>query len=246
MAGGLGADPGGAYTKAGDNMTTSLLGLLAWPSALAEDDISSTKHNLSTTGMGDIHLTVSPGNGKDQICVFCHTPHHADTTVGVVLWNRRVDTHGYTMYDSGTIDMPIAAQPQTISLACLSCHDGTIAFDALRNGPGAGDYNGNAWARGWTFRDGENKMPYGSYARIGQDLSDDHPISVTYDTWADPAFYDQGSVESAGLRFYSDPSRTRRDQLECGTCHNPHTEDYEPFLRMDNGQSALCLTCHIK
>ena len=29
--------------------------------ALAADDISLTKHNLSTTGTGDIHLTVSPG-----------------------------------------------------------------------------------------------------------------------------------------------------------------------------------------
>lgn len=215
-------------------------------SSFAVDDIAATKHNLSTSGTGDIHLTTSPGTGKDQICVFCHTPHHADATVGVVLWNRAVNTTGYTMYDSGTIDMTIAAQPQTISMACLSCHDGTIAFDALRNGPGPDDYNGNAWARGWTFNNGDNVMPTTSHGYLAQDLSNDHPVSVTFDNTLDTAFYDQTTIETAGLRFYYDPTKTTRDQVECATCHNPHSADYEPFLRLDNDQSALCKTCHIK
>lgn len=222
--------------------------LLAPTTAFAADNITATKHNLSTSGTGDIHLSASPGAGKDQICVFCHTPHHADTDVGVVLWNRKVNTSGYTMYDSGTIEMTIAAQPQTISMACLSCHDGTIAFDALRNGPGAGDYNGNAWARGWSFQNGVNKMPSTSHGYLTQDLTNDHPVSVTFDETKDTAFYDKPTIETGGLRFYYAPSVTTGDpdQVECGTCHNPHSADYAPFLRKDNTGSALCLTCHIK
>ncbi|MFZ5477446.1 MAG: cytochrome c3 family protein [Myxococcota bacterium] len=218
--------------------------------ALAADDIASTKHNLSTTGTGDIHITAAPDGDseKDQICVFCHTPHHASTDVGVVLWNRKVNTTGYTMYDSGTIDMTIAAQPQTISMACLSCHDGMIAFDALRNGPGPDDYNGNAWARGWTFNGSVNKMPTTSHGYLTQDLTNDHPVSVTFDNTADTMFYSTAAIESDGLRFYYAPgvSTGTPDQVECGTCHNPHTITYDPFLRLSNQGSNLCLTCHIK
>lgn len=216
--------------------------------ALAADDIAATKHNLSTTGTGTVHLSAAPGGDteKDQICVFCHTPHHGDTTVGVALWNRDINTTGYTMYDSATIDMTIAAQPQGVSLACLSCHDGTIAFDALLNGPGSGDYNGNAWARGWTWTGGRNKMPANSAALLTQDLTNDHPVSVTYDITADTAFHSQASVETAGLKFYDNAAGTSTDQVECATCHNPHSAEFPPFLRMSNSGSQLCLTCHIK
>lgn len=222
--------------------------LLAPATALAVDDISSTKHNLSTTGTGNYHLTAAPGGDseKDQICVFCHTPHHANTTVGVALWNRRVNTSGYTMYDSATIQMTIAAQPQTVSMACLSCHDGTIAFDALRNGPGPGDYNANAPARGWTFQNNVNKMPSTSSAYLAQDLSNDHPVSVTFDNTADTAFYDISTVEAGSLKFYYDPADSSKDQVECATCHNPHSAEFPPFLRKSNAASAICLTCHIK
>ncbi len=212
--------------------------------ALAADDISSTKHNLSTSGTGSIKLASAPGadTDKDQLCSFCHTPHFGDASVGVVLWNRSVNTSGYTMYSSSSIDMTIASQPQGVSLACLSCHDGTIAFDNLRNGPGAGDYNGNTWSRGWSWTSNVNKMSGSASANVGQDLSNDHPVSVTYDNTADTAFYSATAVTSAGLRLYGSGG----NQVECGSCHNPHNNTYAPFLRINNQGSALCLTCHVK
>lgn len=222
--------------------------MVASGAAFAADDIANTKHNLSTSGSGAFGLTAAPdGNAeKDQICAFCHTPHHGDQSVEVVLWNRKVNTTGYTMYDSGSIDMTIASQPQTVSLACLSCHDGTIAFDALRNGPGAGDYNGNVFARGWTFKNAANNITTSDHAYLSQDLSDDHPVSVTFSNTADTAFYDQATIEATGLRFFAPPGGGTANQVECATCHNPHSADNEPFLRMSNAGSALCLTCHIK
>jgi predicted CXXCH cytochrome family protein len=224
--------------------TIVALALLALPGTiLAVDDVANTVHNLSTSGT-EIHTS----DGTDQVCVFCHTPHGA-VSGDAPLWNRLVNTSGYTMYTSATIDMTIASQPQGVSQACLSCHDGTIAFDALINGPGAGDYDPTGASRGWTFLDvatplGGNRMPAGEIVNLGQDLSNDHPISVTYDNsvTGDTAFNASSSVTGAGLVLYGSST----NQVECGSCHNPHDDTFGTFLRISNSGSALCTTCHIK
>ena len=35
-------------------------------------------------------------------------------------------------------------------------------------------------------------------------------------------------------------------EVECGSCHNPHNTSFPPFLRVSNSGSNLCKTCHIK
>ncbi len=181
-------------------------------SAFAVEDVSAGDHNLSA----DFTQT-------DEVCIFCHTPHNSDTTTGV-LWNRTTDSTGFTMYGSATIDMTIAGAPQGVSLACLSCHDGSIGFNEILNGPTLTPAK---------FMTGAENL--------GKDLSGDHPISVTYNTALDPGFHAIADVEAAGLKLYGSGS----DQVECGSCHNPH-ETTTKFLRMPNTASALCLTCHIK
>jgi hypothetical protein len=47
-----------------------LLGLAA--SAAAKSGIVDTRHNLSTSGPGEIRALT-----ETRICVFCHTPHNA-------------------------------------------------------------------------------------------------------------------------------------------------------------------------
>ena len=32
--------------------------------------------------------------------------------------------------------------------------------------------------------------------------------------------------------------------ITCGTCHDPHSNNISPFLRLDNSANALCLDCH--
>ena len=39
----------------------------------------------------------------------------------------------------------------------------------------------------------------GTAGYVSQDLSDDHPVSVTFDNTLDTAFYDQTAIEAAGL-----------------------------------------------
>lgn len=119
-----------------------------WPTpdvTLPAEDVRNTKHNFFTNQ--DVAYDTS---NTTEICVFCHTPHGGRTDVvggGAPLWNRALPTSTYTMYNSPNFDSansrigaPIA--PQGVSLACLSCHDGTVAIDALINAPGSGGFLG--------------------------------------------------------------------------------------------------------
>lgn len=143
--------------------------------------ITSTKHNLSTSGTFSNHLTA----GTDQICVFCHTPHGSNTSAPVPLWNKKIPTGAtYTLYSS--LNTPsLEGEVLTIgsvSMACLSCHDGTQAMDNMMNAPGAGGYNA-AGARPsgytWTGAPATGLLPSG-ITNLGADLTNDHPIGIEY------------------------------------------------------------------
>lgn len=157
----------------------------------AQAGIAATKHNLSPSSTAGNNKVTS---GTDEICVFCHTPHAADTTAPVPLWNKLLNTSSastYTTYatlNSSSIDgeiLPVGS----ISLACLSCHDGTQAMDNLINAPGSGGYDvtgGGATGLGYTWAgarvDGDGKLinASNSLAMLGTDLSNDHPIGIKY------------------------------------------------------------------
>ena len=196
-----------------------------WPNGTT---VVSTLHNLSYLAASD-SLGASALRDYGEVCVYCHTPHAGLTSAP--LWNRNPSAGPYQMYDavhSSTIDMVVDAQPTGVSMACLSCHDGTVGLDVIINVPNA--YTGPG-AVGTT-------MPVGQ-TNLGTDLRNDHPISVTYDNTADPQFQPPASVTGAGLVLYS-------GKVQCGSCHDPHTAANRPFLRMANTASVLCTTCHIK
>lgn len=220
----------------------------AWAQA---PGILGTKHNLSTSGTGAIHATT----GTAEVCVFCHTPHGADTAVAAPLWNRAINTSGgYTMYTSDTFDATADPQPTGVSLACLSCHDGTIAFDALRNLPGSGGFSATPVSAGWTFIGAAagNKMPAGSVADLGTDLTNDHPISMLYTSAKSPSStsgvndHATGFKDPDGTGAFTNGVRLYAGKVQCASCHDPHRSDTQTFLRASNDASALCLTCHRK
>ncbi len=223
------------------------------PSAAAQgypygSTVTDTFHNLRRAA------TAGPSSMRDlifdygEVCVYCHTPHNATTAVSAPLWNRSAPTGPYTMYSSPTIDMTIAASPQGVSLACLSCHDGTVALDAVVRPP-------RSWTAGTDLGGGRltqcqgchsGSSPAGGYNFSGlvvaTDLSNDHPISITYDTTRDSAFTTPTAGRVGSLPLYG----TGRNQVECGSCHNPHDNTNRTFLRVANTNSALCTACHIK
>lgn len=158
----------------------------------AQAGIANTKHNLSPSSAPG-NNSVAVGGGTDEICVFCHTPHAADTTAPVPLWNKRLNTGAtYTTYatlNSSSIDgeiLPVGS----ISLACLSCHDGAQAMDNLINAPGSGGYDvtgGGTNGLGYTWQGTRVDTATGrlinsttSLAMLGNDLSNDHPIGIKY------------------------------------------------------------------
>lgn len=200
--------------------------------------VEQTKHNFSSQ-------TYSPNAffyGTRQLCVFCHTTHNADLTLGT-LWNHE-DNPGqtYQMYNSPTMDMVQSAQPHDGSLVCLSCHDGTIAINSLNNLPGpagAGSYG----TPGGAALDGAGKLTSSSNAYIGTNLQDDHPVGITYDASKDPT----GFVAKTGVPT-NFPDKLLSDGLyvECSSCHDPHDNTNSNFLVVSNTDSNLCTKCHTK
>jgi len=118
--------------------------LAQWPTqVLPAEDVRNTKHNFFLNQ--DVAYTADQ---TTEVCVFCHTPHGgqpSSSVNSVPLWNRALpDGAGYTMYDSPNFDGKPSqtGQPIGVSLACLSCHDGSIGIDSLINAPGSGGYLG--------------------------------------------------------------------------------------------------------
>jgi hypothetical protein len=163
-------------------------------SGIALAGISNTKHNLSST---QTTATNNHTTSTGDICVFCHTPHGADISnpnSNPPLWNKALpSTASYQTYaalNSASIDGQILAVG-SVSVACLSCHDGTQAMDNIINAPGSGGYdstgggtNGRnfAWVGNTVSAEGIMTNPTGgiNVALMGTDLRNDHPIGIQY------------------------------------------------------------------
>jgi len=246
-----------------------LLGaLLAGPAGAERiSDIRNTRHNLSVTGPGPVKAV-----SETQVCVFCHTPHGGNNTPGAPLWNRSLENGAtYTPYLSSSINATdIAATPGGSSKLCLSCHDGTLAIGAVNVANGRTGVN---IAMSGTAADGT--MPPGQGALtgftrdLGVNLTNDHPISFTYDSalaltdgeLRDPATSPHIATRVPGTKPLV-PLET--DRLECVSCHDPHIRDSDPtlnikFLRLNRFQltppgggafdpagDIVCLACHDK
>lgn len=192
------------------------------------------------TIIGSAHDFSSRGWSPDsQICVACHTPHNADVSVVTApLWNHALTTKVFDLYDSPTFDGGATiTQPTGSSVLCLSCHDGTVAVDSF------GGNNGTVFMQ----------LP----KAVGADeLTNDHPISFTYDTnlaTTDGALYDPASTI---VTIGTDKTKTgpisdvmlANDQVQCASCHDVHNNFVQdhPLLRITKVGSELCLTCHDK
>jgi hypothetical protein len=236
-------------------------------------DVVNTKHNLSA--QSSLATRNVKASSEDEICVFCHTPHGANLEQGP-LWNRNLSSATYNTYNSGSLDATLEGvpldQPNGISKLCLSCHDGTIAIGSVRV------LNG-AMATGpisMTGAEIDGTMPAGNGAdtgftrRLGTDLTNDHPISFTYDSalvskdgeLRDPAVESNIGNRSPGV---SPHVPLDNGQVQCNSCHDPHIRDAtDPtksikFLRLNRFQKVspltttfdetndiICLACHDK
>ncbi len=259
--------------------------LVALPWAFADaarvSDVAGTVHNLSQNWLGD---GADPRNvvavSEQRICVFCHTPHAAELIPAAPLWNRKLSTATYNMYDSSSMDATKPAYPANASKLCLSCHDGTLAVGAVNVLNGTYDLDPLTPEINLQGTNG-NKIPDGmgsatGYTRnLGIDLSNDHPISIRYDTALaerDGELYDPQTSPHLGRRSPGVKpllplvvdSEDGEAKLECVSCHDPHLRDDSgediKFLRLNRFQSnaapsnenfnelndIICLGCHRK
>jgi predicted CXXCH cytochrome family protein len=149
--------------------------------------VKGSKHDLSSTGTG-LNIELSTSTSNTEVCVFCHTPHGANMTLGAPLWNKNAGTVDVaTPYATSTMDGLNAtgiSGTAAVSVACLSCHDGSQAMDMMMNKPGSGGAipGGSRLAGAVTATasmDVGGKMI--GITAIGSDgIANDHPIGVQY------------------------------------------------------------------
>ena len=231
--------------------TAVMAATMAWGAIVnaGNQNIRWTVHNLSSASpiKDDLHWV---NDDTDQICIYCHTPHHAQPAQP--LWNKVTPTQSFRMYTSSTTLSSAAKgaeRPGPESLLCLSCHDGRTAINVLHNSSagvddgtgkkklafGGIDYDPTAppeisgipmnidtMTPTNIYRSNLGKTSDNRFA--GDNLMDDHPISFSYVS----AQIEEGNTElhpieharSNGLRFFG----PNRDQLECSSCHDPHMD----------------------
>lgn len=152
-----------------------LLGLVLF-SGMAQAVVLGSRHDLGQGGQAQQTTTATT-----EVCVFCHTPHGAQTNASVPLWNKQLaqPAGGYTRYstlNTSTLD-GTEAPVGSVSLACLACHDGTQAMDVVINAPGRGGYNA---AGAQLDAAAVGPMTGAPVPMLGTDLTNDHPISIQY------------------------------------------------------------------
>lgn len=190
---------------------------------------------FSQTMVGTSHdFSGDTWNATGEICIVCHTPHNAITSVAEApLWNHQVTAvTNYALYASSTTNATIG-QPDASSKLCLSCHDGTVAME-----------NFGATNNGTHFMTGPSL--------VGTSLANDHPVSFTYDAalattdgglW-DPATHPSG-IPGSGGTIATD--MLIGGKMQCASCHDVHNSGgVSSLLLKSNAVSALCLTCHKK
>jgi Doubled CXXCH motif (Paired_CXXCH_1) len=235
-------------------------------------DVRNTPHNLSAQGPGSVRAAAG---GTTEVCVFCHTPHGATqadasgTPLRAPLWNRRVpDGSTYTPYTSSSLDAQsildgLNATPGGSSKLCLSCHDGTLAIGNVNvlNGNANASIAMQGTGAGGTMPPGQG-VTSGFTRFLGTDLSNDHPISLTYNSAlaardgelntvdAQQRWPANGSVLGVRASGYKpllplEPTgNAGQGQIQCATCHDPHLRELDTskgsakFLRAQRFQES--------
>ena len=269
--------------------------------------ITNTRHNLTQSPIGSGAVNMNPyRNEYGEVCVYCHTPHGANVNIDLPLWNRTYNALSYTTYDNlNTSSLTqTVTQPGINSLACLSCHDGTLGGDSIINMPGSGNYDAGQQSTqsnsflsdNWTNASGPDASVHVGLAGAdtpaseatgclachstdagivgagatdfkifvtGTDLTNDHPVGISLPTQRVGIDFNDPAVKQTGIAFFDLDADSHADsdeirfydtgegyEVECASCHDPHgvrgpgNAIIRSFLRVENDDSDVCMTCH--
>jgi predicted CXXCH cytochrome family protein len=129
--------------------------------AATTDDAAGGSVTGDATMFGKHNLTPTGAN-TGEICAFCHTPQGSESNIESPQWNP--STPPLSSYRAfSTMGSATDEASGSISMACLSCHDGTQAPNIIINTPA-------------------NKLdvPNGETVYIGRDLKNHHPVGMQY------------------------------------------------------------------
>jgi len=173
--------------------------------------------------------TTSPITGaRPDACAYCHAPHSG---LNRGLWNQKLTTQNYSVYNSDT-EANRGRQPTlgASSNQCLSCHDGTVALGATV-----------AYGQVTTHGSMNGQDVFGSNMQSSHPFSLALPLKDNIDLAA-------SLVSSAKT---ADPTRAVKlinGNVECISCHNPHVQSKDlvsqNFLVKDSSSGQMCLACH--
>ena len=190
-------------------------------------------------------------------CEVCHIPHvnSIESDYTNPKWHRHSPTNStYVTYDQGNSAtfkaLNLTVQLGT-SVACLSCHDGSMAVNQ--------SYAGSTAAYAPTFAIETASATYGAFdppapgtpgPHLGRiDLTHMHPVGVSYTqaAAADPTLRPIGGARS----LLGQMLKGARRSVECSTCHDIHgilgDSGRTPCaLIVSPNNAALCETCHLQ
>jgi len=233
-------------------VTVYLLLILSGISAAAGPKISENgnKHNFSASNTAVNFRAFDNGDPRSQqICVFCHTPHHSSGEGP--LWNRNAPTGSFKHYSSPTLAIDDAAvvgaseygQPSGSSRLCLSCHDGVTALGAVFTTPLTNIH----------FTDAKNSFS-GPDVKIGYETySSHHPVSFRYNQTVRNLL--TGPPYNKDLETLPPTSHDvnvkldKQERMQCTTCHDPHQDKSAapgpttPFWTSTD-YNTVCMSCH--
>lgn len=237
-------------------LTAASATLLALPAISQNIGIEGSPHDFSQMTW----------NTRRGVCSACHSAHNSDPGQRIPLWAHATSAATFIPYTSPSINFT-PGMPDGTSLACLSCHDGTVAINQGING-----------------QIGATLEFIDPGAQIGPDLHTTHPISFDYTPTLATA---DGGLENPDTYKIGDPKSvitvnnapvpltgwtgtslsgktikqamlggTSGYRMQCSSCHDVHklvgSAPSSGILvkisgnDLNNRGSLICRTCHVK
>lgn len=215
----------------------TLAHLLAEPAGAAQPD----------AGMRDSlgpHSLRSADQAGEALCGFCHV--RAGSPGDMPQWRRSAAALAFQAYDIRYPDGSIGVLG-SVSQACLSCHDGAMATDALAIAPATAAVSGSAMP---ATGDHPVGVPFPEFDGLAAGRPG--PPRLHRDTeggeprwWIDLEAVPNGRRDRTDAILYTrGTGAAARPFIECATCHDPHGAPENKFLRPTDTGANLCRACH--
>lgn len=215
------------------------------PLAVAAAVLASQGEARDPLGFGPHNLN-GVTDRDESVCTFCHTPRGTQRTAPD--WFAASPDGPFETFDTRSSSDRVRVI-EDVSIACLSCHDGSQAPDVAPTLVSTEtSQSAPAIARPMT-REHPVGIIYSGYARRSQSYATT-PLNREFidgevQWWLDLEAAPNGVRDKTDIVFYT----RRRDGaeqpvIECSTCHDPHANPGRKFLRAPNAGSRLCLACH--